>query len=192
MKVLKIILGILVAIIALFLIVALFLPSQVTVERSAVIEAPDSVVFDYITDFSLRADWDPWLEMEPTAKVTVNETTKGVGAGYTWEGEEIGSGKMVIDEVVENKMVKSTITFLSPQSGVGIAVWNLEPVENGTQLTWSFSSEMGYPIERFFGLMMDGMLGPSLEQGLENVDHEVVNMLILMDSDTTDIDMEEE
>ena len=107
MNILKKIVMVIVAIIVLVLIIALFLPSEVTVERTAVIEAPDSVVFAYITDFSVRADWDPWLEMEPTAKVIVSEVTKGVGAGYAWEGEEIGSGKMVIDEVVENK-IKAT------------------------------------------------------------------------------------
>jgi polyketide cyclase/dehydrase/lipid transport protein len=192
MKVLKIIAIVIVAIIALILIVAAFLPSEVTVERSTVVEAPDSVVFAYISDFSVRADWDPWLELEPNAKVTLNETTKGVGAGYAWEGEEIGSGKMVINEVVENKYIKSTITFFSPQTSEGVAEWLLEPAENGTNLTWRFNSEMGYPVERFFGFMMDGMLGPSLEKGMENVDHEVVNMLILMQSDTTDLEMEEE
>lgn len=191
MKVLKIILGIIIAIIALVLIVAIFLPSEVTVERSAVIEAPDSVVFNYITDFTERANWDPWLEMDPDAKVTLGEIQKGVGAGYAWEGEVTGSGEMIIDEVVENKSVKSTIKFYSPQTGDGKIEWRLEPVENGTNLTWSFYSEMGYPVERFFGLMMEGMLGPQLEKGLENVDHEIINMLILMESDTTDIEEEE-
>ena len=37
---------------------------------------------------------------------------------------------------------------------------------------------------------MDGMLGPQLEQGLENVDHEVVNWLILMEPDTTEVEEE--
>jgi uncharacterized protein YndB with AHSA1/START domain len=186
MKILKIILIVVVAIIAIFLLVAAFLPSHVTVERSAVIEAPDSVVFNYITDFTVRANWDPWLEMEPTSKVTLNDIPKGVGAGYSWEGKEIGSGSMLIDEVEENKSIKSTITFLSPQTGEGKVEWKLDPVENGTNITWIFSSEMGYPVERYFGLMMDGMLGPSLEKGISNIDHEVNNLMILQASDSTD------
>lgn len=191
MKILKIILIVLVAIIALLLVVAVFLPSEVTVERSALIEAPDSVVFAYITDFNVRTDWDPWLEMDPGAKVTLYEIPKGVGAGYAWEGEETGSGNMVIDEVVENKLVKSTITFFEPQSGEGKIEWRLEPIENGTNLTWSFYSEMGYPVERYFGLMMDGMLGPSLEKGISNINHEIINMLITQVSDSTDMAEEE-
>ena len=123
MKVLKIILGIVVAVIALFLVVAAFLPSEVIVERSVVIEAPDSVIFNYITDFNNRTDWDPWFEMEPEAKVTLTEVTKGVGAGYAWEGEVIGSGDMVIDEVEKNKSIKSTIKFYTPQAGEGKVLW---------------------------------------------------------------------
>lgn len=186
MNILKKILIGLGVIIALFLIVAIFLPSHVTVQRSSVVEVPDSVAFAYITDFSVRANWDPWLEMEPTAKVTLNDIPKGVGAGYAWEGKEIGSGSMEIDEVVENRSVKSTITFLSPQTGEGKVEWILEPVENGTKLTWVFSSEMGYPVERYFGLMMDGMLGPSLEKGISNVDHEISNMMIMQEADSTE------
>ena len=185
MKVLKIILGIVLAIIVLVLLIALFLPSEVTVERSMVIEAPDSVVYDYITDFTQRANWDPWLETEPGAKTTLKEITKGVGAGYSWEGEVIGSGQMVIDEVEKNRSVKSTVMFFSPQEGKGKAEWLLEPADGGTNLTWKFHAEMDYPIGRFFGIMMDGMMGPSLEKGLENVDHEIANLMILMESDST-------
>jgi uncharacterized protein YndB with AHSA1/START domain len=185
MNILKKILIGLAVIVVLFLIVAIFLPSDVTVERSAVVEAPDSVVFDYITDFTVRANWDPWLEEDPDAKVTLNEIPKGVGAGYAWEGEVTGSGKMVIDEVEENKLVKSTITFYTPQTGEGKIEWQLEPVEDGTNLTWTFYSKMGYPVGRFFGLMMDGMLGPSLEKGLSNIDHEISNMLIIQEADST-------
>lgn len=184
MKVIKIISGVLVAIIIVFLLIALFLPSEVTVERSAVIEAPDSVVFNYITDFTVRANWDPWLEEDPDAKVTLNEIPKGVGAGYAWEGELIGSGKMVINEVEENKLVNSTITFYEPQSGEGKIKWRLESVENGTNLTWSFYSEMGYPVERYFSLMMEGMLGPQLEKGLSSIDHEISNLLIMQEADS--------
>lgn len=186
MKVLKIILGIIAATIALFLIIAVFLPSEVTVERSLTIEAPDSVVFDYITDFNHRAEWDPWLEMEPDAKVTLNEISKGVGAGYSWEGEVIGSGNMVIDKVDKNKSVNSTLTFLTPQTSEGKVEWQLEPTENGTNITWSFYSEMGYPVERYFGLMMDGVLGPQLQKGLENLDHEIAYILILTQPDSTE------
>ncbi len=190
MKVLKIILAVIIAIIALVLIVAAFLPSEVKVERSAVIEAPDSVVFNYITDFTERTNWDPWLEMDPGAKVTLNDISKGVGAGYTWSGEVTGSGEMIIDEIVENKSVKSTIKFFTPQTGEGKIEWRLEPVENGTNLNWVFFSEMEYPDERFFGLMMESMLGPQLQKGLENIDHELANLLILMESDSTDIEEE--
>lgn len=170
----KILLGF-VVIVLLLLIVALLLPANVKVERSIVINAADSVVFDYLTDFTHRADWDPWLEMEPTAKVTLSETTQGVGAGYAWKGEEIGSGKMTIVEVLKNKSITSKIEFISPQTGEGDVYWNLEPATDGTNLTWTFQSDMDYPVGRYFGLFMDSMLGPSLEKGLLNIDMGIQN-----------------
>lgn len=190
MKVLKIILMVIVAVVALFLIVAIFLPSEVSVQRSAVVEAPDSVVFDYITDFTMRANWDPWLEMDSTTQITLSEKPTGVGAGYAWEGPITGSGKMVIDEVVKNKLIKSSITFFEPQTGEGKIEWRLEPVENGTNLTWVFFTNMSYPVERYFGLLMDGMMGPQLEKGIENIDFELANMLIMQASDSTETEVE--
>ena len=86
MNVLKKILIGLIVLVLLFLVVALFLPSNVRVERSAVINASDSVVFAYLTNFDYRSAWDPWLEMEPASQVSLSETTVGVGAGYAWQG----------------------------------------------------------------------------------------------------------
>jgi len=173
----KVLIGIGVFVVIL-LIVAAFLPSEAKVDRSIVINAPDSIVFDYITNFENRTAWDPWLEMEPDAKVTLNEIKKGVGGGYAWEGKQLGSGYLEIKEIEQNKSVKSSISFYDPQSSDGIISWTLVPISNKTEVTWTFEGSMDYPIGRFFGLFMEDMLGPSLEKGLINIDHEIVKSQI--------------
>ena len=41
---------------------------------------------------------------------------------------------------------------------------------DGTHVTWSFDSDMGAgPIGRYFGLLMDRMVGPDFEGGLANL-----------------------
>jgi hypothetical protein len=169
MKIVKKVLIVIAILVVLVLLVALFLPSQVHVERNAQINAPDSVVYAYLIDFNNRTSWDPWFEMEPSAEVTISGSEKGVGARYAWKGEEIGSGEMTIVEVQENKSIKSRLVFIEPQSSESDVLWTLEGSENSTKITWAFDTDMGYPVERYFGLLMDNMLGPSFENGLSNL-----------------------
>lgn len=169
MKFLRMLVIAIVAIVALVLIIAIFLPSQVSVERSTVINASDSTVFANLSSYLSRAQWDPWLKLEPSAKFTLSGPETGVGASYAWEGQEIGSGTMTIKEIVPMKSVHSELVFLTPQSGTSQVFWYIEPQADGTKVTWMFQSEMGWPIERYFGLMMDGMLGPDFERGLANL-----------------------
>jgi len=178
MKILKKIMIGFIAFVILFLVVAFFLPSDVRVERSIVINAADSVVFSYLINLKYRSDWDPWLEMEPSAKVSLSETTVGVKAGYAWEGDEIGSGEMTIVEIEKNSSIRSKIVFISPRTGEGDVYWNLSKTENGTKLSWTFESEMSYPLERYIGLLMDSMLDESLEKGLSNIDREIEESMV--------------
>jgi len=48
---------------------------------------------------------------------------------------------------------------------VSTAYFDLQEDEGGTQITWGFAAQMS-GIGKYFGLMMDGMLGPLYEKGL--------------------------
>ena len=47
--------------------------------------------------------------------------------------------------------------------------WQFEPTEEGTRATWANEGEVGYPLGRYFGLFLDGMMGPDFERGLKNL-----------------------
>jgi hypothetical protein len=36
-------------------------------------------------------------------------------------------------------------------------------------VTWTIKGNLGYPVERVFGLFMESMLGPTCEKGLANL-----------------------
>jgi hypothetical protein len=51
--------------------------------------------------------------------------------------------------------------------GTALASLVLEPAGAGSKVTWGFDSDLGFnPIARYFGMMMDGMIGPDYEKGL--------------------------
>jgi carbon monoxide dehydrogenase subunit G len=51
--------------------------------------------------------------------------------------------------------------------GPADAAFELAPQGGGTQVTWTFETELGMnPIKRYFGLMLDRLLGADYEAGL--------------------------
>ena len=53
------------------------------------------------------------------------------------------------------------------EQGNALASVVLEPAGAGTKVTWGLDTDLGFnPIARYFGMMMDGMVGPDYEKGL--------------------------
>lgn len=169
MQILKKILFVLIGVIVLLLVVAIFLPSEYNVSRSIQINQPDSVVFEKVVNFNYRKSWDPWISMEPDAKITISGPAGEPGSTWSWEGKETGKGRMTIMKVEENRLVQSKLEFLEPQTGESDVTWEFEPVEGGTMVTWQFSGTADYPVGRYFGLVMDIMVGGDFERGLNNL-----------------------
>jgi uncharacterized protein YndB with AHSA1/START domain len=157
--------------IILLLIVPVVLPTTSTMNRSMVINASPDSVYNYISNFNNFSQWSPFLEKEPTAKVTVEGT--GVGSKYSWAGEEIGKGSMTIIGLDPNKLVDIKLEFIEPFQTVSSTKWTIEPVEGGSKLIWKYSEENIPYFKRYFGICMDGILGGLFEKGLSNLNNKI-------------------
>lgn len=162
-KGLLVVLGILVL---LFLLVPAFLPAHTHVERSIEIDRSPEEVFDVVSDFHQFEHYDPWGSEDPTNKVTI--TGEGVGATYEWKGDKAGSGKTTHTVLEDPKLVETEIEMYEPMMDSFSSDYILEPSGEGTNVTWNFDQDLTY-FARYFGLMMDGMLGAQFEQGLKNL-----------------------
>lgn len=180
MKALKIIGIIVLFILALIFIVPLFLPGSFYVTRTAEIDKPIEQVFKSATDYTLRAKWDPWLEQEPTAEVKVENVPGMIGSWYEWKGEEIGSGRMEILEVEMPFKIVSSLNFIEPFESSSTVIWEFEPMEGKTKVTWGFKGDAAYPMERIFLANIDGQIGPDFEKGLANFKKLVEEMKTIM------------
>lgn len=169
MKFLKIFAIIIISLVALFFIVGLFLPKTYYVSRSAVIYAPDSVLYNNVSNFNDFVKWNPWSEMEPDAKVVIEGTPSQAGHYYTWAGEETGKGRMNITEAVPNSSVDMALTFMEPWESKADTKFTFEPAQNGTKVTWAMSGNANSTFERWFYLNMDNMIGKDFDKGLKNL-----------------------
>lgn len=168
MKVLKWILIVLVSLIVLIILAGLLMPRKLEVSASTDIDLPRTQVFYALASYSDRQAWDPWLEMEPGAAVTINSNTDYIGSTYEWSGEKLGNGKMQVDSVMFPSFIKSSIWF-RPDMDPSAVYWKLEETESGTMANWSLVSESGNPFTKLINQLMKSSLRKSFETGLSNL-----------------------
>jgi hypothetical protein len=169
MKVLKII-GIIVVIILVIIIsLVLFLPPHAHIERSIVINAKPSQVFNQLNSFKNFNTWSPWAALDPNTKYEFSGPETGVGAFMSWssENKNVGTGTQKIVESEPDSHLKNEMTF-ADFDGKAYAEFILVPEGDATKVTWTYDGDMS-GIAKIFGLMMDKMLGPSYEQGLSKL-----------------------
>lgn len=168
MKFLKWLLYIVLVLAALVLIIPLFFPSTVMVSSKINIAVSPVQVFHFTASFTDQGSWDPWLESEPEAEWAVEPQNDYVGSKYVWNGKKIGSGQQIVDSVKFGRYIACTITFGDNPKG-SLVEWNLEKTDTGTSVTWSFTGETSYPVERLMMGLMKGALAADFDKGLANL-----------------------
>ncbi len=136
------------------------------IEKSIVIDVPESQVRSAVGDFNEWPKWSPWLCMEPDARLNFVGTPLQVGHGYDWEGELVGSGKMEIEKVGQN--FEMDLEFFKPFKSKGNKVlMEITPQsESSTKVTWHMDSKL--PFFLFFMVdMMKTMIGMDYSRGLK-------------------------
>ncbi|TCD02538.1 SRPBCC family protein [Pedobacter psychroterrae] len=170
MKILKILAGIVLGLVALFFIIGFFLPTSFRVSRSIEINSPDSLVFQKTLNLNDFALWNPWMEMEPSAKKTITGDGVSVGSSFGWIGKEVGTGSMTIEKITPLKQIDERLEFLEPFQSTSKTSFYFESIANGsTKVTWDFSGENNSISERWMALMYDGMIGKDYQKGLANL-----------------------
>ena len=169
MKVLKIVVISLVALVALLWVISFFLPSETHVERSVTIDAPVEAVFAEVNNLKNLNNWSPWHKIDPNTEYSYEGPDAGVGAKMSWTSDhrDVGSGSQWIVESVPNQFVKTNLLF-EGFADTAQASFTVAPEGDQYKVTWDFDTEMS-GFNKYFGLAMDGMLGPQYEEGLANL-----------------------
>ncbi|MEP6940820.1 MAG: SRPBCC family protein [Rudaea sp.] len=149
--------------------IAFFLPKAAHVERSTTINRPASQIFGVINDPHRFSAWSPWFDLDPAAKYTFSGPAAGIGAKFAWVGnKDVGSGSQEIVAAKPNELLRVQLDF--GDMGRPTADFHLVPVDGGTKVTWTLDQSFeGSLVGRYFGLMMDSMVGKDYERGLEKL-----------------------
>ena len=163
----KILLGLL-GVVILLIIIGFFLPGKMEMSKSIVVNAPAEYAFEEINELQNWNKWSYWNSLDPTMKVTYNETPSGTGASYSWESEDMGNGKLNITESVPNSSIKADLDFI--EQGTAKAWYNFEPEGEGTKVTMGFSTEFGMnPIGRWMAVFMKPEMNKAFDYNLNKI-----------------------
>ncbi|WP_051686826.1 SRPBCC family protein [Microbulbifer sp. HZ11] len=155
---------------ALLVLAGFLFPRVATTERSVYIAEPPEVVFPYLNNFRNFNKWSPWYQIDPNTEYTYEGFPEGNGAIMNWKSDNpsVGNGSQTITASEPYSRVATDLDFGS--QGQAKAEFTLQPQGSGTNVTWSFESEMGgSPIARWMGLMVSRMVGKSFEDGLQKL-----------------------
>jgi len=158
-----------VVLVLLFFGIGLVLPSGFKVQRSVEIAAPAERVYALIAAPAQWKAWSVWNQRDPAMVIKYAGPPSGAGASWSWQSKTEGNGKMDFTAVEENRKVSYQLSF--PDFGMQSAgVLLIEPVGKGVRVTWTNEGDMGAsPVNRWFGLAMDRLVGPDFEGGLANL-----------------------
>jgi hypothetical protein len=174
MKTLKKILLAVGLLLLVLLIVSQLLPSQYHVERSVVIAAKADAIHPWINNLKKWPEWSAWTAAkDPTLVYNYEGPEEGVGAISKWDAKKMGEGSMKLTESDPAKWVKLDLSF-DHGKYLSKGTFTFEPAGDGTKVTWGMDGNVSRnPMDRYFSLLMDSMIGKDFEEGLGNLKQKV-------------------
>ena len=168
----KLVKNILIGVVILTIITTIalyFLPTQYTVSNSIEINQRAEVIYAQVYDFNKWGTWDPWMENDPAAKITIEGAPGTPGHKMSWNGKKSGIGSLTIISSGTNRFVYNQLDFKKPFEATAKDMIRLEPNGDKTTVTWTNTGGAPFITGRLFGLFADKMLGPDQRKGLEKL-----------------------
>jgi hypothetical protein len=151
-------------------VVGLFLPRQWHVEQVVVINATPEHIHPLVNDLKQWPTWAAWnKEMDPVVKWEYGGPSSGVGAWWSWDGPQMGHGKMTItqSDVGSGVWIDEMIENDKEVNAKGSITWTVE--SGGTKVTWVDEGTLPPVIGGYFVGMIESMLNGHFGKGLKNL-----------------------
>jgi effector-binding domain-containing protein len=167
MKFLKKILIGLVIFIALYFIVALFLPGNMYIERSTFIATNSSKAFTEVNNFKTWKNWSYWDNIDSAIQSSYEGPETGVGSKHIWKSthKNVGNGSMIITSVQENKLIETELQMedWTPNKGG----WKFADSANGTNVSIFINMDIMLPFRPLMLVMgFDKMMNEDFDKTL--------------------------
>jgi len=158
----------------ILVLISLALPSSYKVRRALTIKGKPDAVFILVNTLKQWPEWSAWTVARfPDMQLAYSGPESGPGATYSWTGKSSGDGTLKITSSDPAQGITYDLDF---EHGKYLCQGTiaLRPVTDAVEVTWSNRGQLGWnPVSRYFGLLMDRMMGPDMETGLHNLQRRV-------------------
>ncbi len=170
MKIIKRILIVIVAVIALLLVIALFIKKDYTVEKDVIINKSKAEVFDYIKYVKNQDNFSKWNQMDPNMDKTYTGTDGTVGFIYAWDSKkEAGKGEQEIKKIQDGERIDLELRFKKPfESTAPVYMITESTGDNLTKVKWGLEGHLPYPMN-IMNLFTPAMIGADLQESLDTL-----------------------
>jgi len=156
-----------------FCVVALFVymarySGRLRVAQTRIIDAPIGEVFARVSDLARWCEWNPWLEHEADAPVTLSGRTDGAGGSYSWQGVRAGAGTIEHRSLLASQSIEQRLRFRNPFRFHGRGSWKFSERQGKTEVTWGLRGRVAFPM-RAFAQTVQGTVGLDFRYGLDRL-----------------------
>ena len=168
MKLIKVILTIVLALLGLWVIVALFSPKSISVKESITIEQSSSIIFNQVNDLKNWNHWADWNRRDSLMTFSYSSNTKGKDASIAWESKKEGNGSQKIIE--SNPFESIRILLLIEGWEENYNHWEfLEVDEYKTKVIWTFEESQIDFFLRPLSFSINNSIRKDFKNGLQNL-----------------------
>lgn len=155
--------------VSLFVAIGLFLPTQYQVTRSISINATPNEIHTYVGDLDKWPTWSPWEKSDPSIKITAGKIRRGVGASQSWVGDS-GSGNLTFTQSSPQVGIRYDMMFNDTDPSKAEMIYTVATDGKTTTVSWNMDGELMTPvIGGYFAMLMDKMVGPMFDDGLQRL-----------------------
>lgn len=151
--------------------VTVFLATQkgdFTIERSRVIKAPKTALFNYINDYKNWEDFGSWFVDNPETTIQLGETTSGKNGSLSWTNND-NQGDMKTLGITNTDEIRQKLNYDGSLIDSQIS---FKDTVGGTKVTWKTKGEMSFYLKVYTALNggADKIIGTIYEKTLLNLD----------------------
>lgn len=170
MKVLKLLLAIVAALVLAVMLFAWTLPSDVSIERKETINVPQEYAFDYLDSLKNWEDWTVWKDLDSTLVYTYSESSVGKGAKQTWKGSHTDEASLVFTHIYPPNKIEFELFWGDGRTSFMGYIKTKRINDKQTEIHWVHYKDVGWnPFMRILGSMLEDAIGPKFEKSLKNL-----------------------
>jgi hypothetical protein len=158
-------------IIVLFLIAALLVKKEFTLEKKVTINRSQQEVFDYLKLIRNQEKYSVWVMRDPNVNIVYTGTDGTVGFKSAWTSNDknVGVGEQEIIKLTEGVSTEVEIRFKKPFEATNWARTTLKATtERQTEVSQLFYGRSKFPMN-VMNLIMDKLVGKDMLQNLVNM-----------------------